>query len=148
LYSKDTYPVDQFSLHPKDRAHHDDFQWLLSNLSLIWNWLPSSALATLRSDGFYSAPIADGLRVVALNSQWGDSFNFYLMLDENQRARQWNWLVDVLSAAEKNGERVLLIGHIPNGLTLVPSVAASSYSLEYISIAQRFNETIIGHFYG
>eukprot|EP01119_Soliformovum_irregulare_P010072 TRINITY_DN2452_c0_g1_i1.p1 TRINITY_DN2452_c0_g1~~TRINITY_DN2452_c0_g1_i1.p1 ORF type:complete len:562 (-),score=102.61 TRINITY_DN2452_c0_g1_i1:169-1854(-) len=143
----DTFPVDQFSRKPMDDAHYDDFDWLLSGLESLWGpWLDNTAKATLRSGGYYSASVKPGLRVIALNTQWGDNLNFYLLLKEDQRRDMFQFFVDALSTAESLGEKVMIIGHIPSVLSLDASL--SSYAPDYVALASRFNETILGHFFG
>jgi len=53
--------------------------------------------------------IVPGVRVVALNTQWGDGFNAYLLLEEDQKQVQWKWLIQTLSTSETNGEKVILM---------------------------------------
>lgn len=99
-------------------------------MSEYWSpFLDSQALQTFRTGGYYTKLAKPGLRVVALDTQFGDIINFYLLLQENQHREQFNWLIDVLTNAEKNGEKVIIIGHIPSGLS-VPS-DYSSYADDY-----------------
>jgi len=143
----DTFPVDQFNRHPKDAAHYDDFEWLTGSLASFWShWLPSDAVNTLASGGYYTALIMPGFRVIALNSQWGDIINFYLYLLEDQNTEQFSWFVQVLTAAEAAGEKVIIIGHIPPGEAAIKQV--STYATDYVQIVNRFSTTIVGQFYG
>lgn len=78
---------------------------------------------------FYSAPLATGLKVLALQSAWWDGFNFYLWFSDDlgapmracrrrrvvvglsrSAADAVQFLDDELSASEKIGERVIIIG--------------------------------------
>lgn len=133
----DTFPVDQFNRIPRDASHYDDFDWLLSGLAEYWApFLDSGAIQTLRSGGYYTQLVKPGFRVIALNTQWGDMLNFYLLLQENQKQQQFDWLIDVLTNSEKSGEKVVIIGHIPSGIS-VPS-EYSTYADEYGFFFQKF----------
>ena len=146
--SHDTFPVDQFNRIHKDELHHDDFSWLLSNLTQFWSFLPSDSLETLAEFGFYSYLYDGRIRVVALNTQFGDPINMYTLLGENQKMQQWNWLIETLSKSEANGEKVILIGHIPPGRMGLLNEKGSCYADDYFIITERFKDTIIAHLYG
>jgi len=143
----DTFPVDQFSLLSEDKVHLDNFTWLLDNLSIIWGrFLSEDSIKTLKTGGYYSALIMKGLRVISLNTQWADSYNFYLLLREGQEYEEFVWLTNTLLQSERNGERVILIGHIPSGKSAPPNL--TYYGSEYVRIINRFSEIIVGQFFG
>lgn len=57
---------------------------------------------------------------------------------------QFAWLVDELDAAEKNGEHVYIIGHMPMG-----DIDAIPHSSNYFNqITQRYSSTIAAMFFG
>lgn len=47
-----------------------------------------------------------GLRLVALNTEYGDTWNFYLLLNDGQVSNETAWLIDILTAARAAGEKV------------------------------------------
>uniref|UniRef100_A0A1I8IV72 C-type lectin domain-containing protein n=1 Tax=Macrostomum lignano TaxID=282301 RepID=A0A1I8IV72_9PLAT len=55
---------------------------------------------------------------------------------------QLQWLISVLQRAESNGEKVHILGHIPS------SELIKGYSWNYFKIAERYESTITGHFFG
>uniref|UniRef100_A0A1I8HQK6 Sphingomyelin phosphodiesterase n=1 Tax=Macrostomum lignano TaxID=282301 RepID=A0A1I8HQK6_9PLAT len=55
---------------------------------------------------------------------------------------QLQWLIGVLQRAESNGEKVHILGHIPS------SELIKGYSWNYFKIAERYESTITGHFFG
>jgi len=109
-------------------------------------WLPGDALETLQTGGYYSALAAPGLRVIGLNTQWGDNLNFYLLLEENQQQTQFDWLTQTLQNSETNGEKVIIIGHIPSGQSIISNY--TTYAIEYVKIVNRFQNIVVGQFYG
>lgn len=57
---------------------------------------------------------------------------------------QLRWLHDTLAEAERTGERVHLLGHVPaNDVSCL-----SAWNLEYVRIVRRFAHIISGQFYG
>lgn len=97
-----------------------------------------------------------GLRIVALNTQYGDTYNFYLLLNDNQVPNETAWLIDVLTSARSAGEKVrspsirlrckkvILYGHIPANYALT----FNSWSIEYVSVVNQFQDIIVGQFFG
>ena len=57
--------------------------------------------------------VKDKLRIVSINCLLCDSLNFHLLYDFNQTKAMFTWLEGVLSEAEKNGEIVHIMNHIP-----------------------------------
>ncbi|KAL3216150.1 hypothetical protein MRX96_051225, partial [Rhipicephalus microplus] len=55
-----------------------------------------------------------------------------------------HWLVDQLLDAERVGDKVHLIGHIPPGL----SDCLETWSAMFHKIVERFSDTVVGQFYG
>lgn len=143
----DTYPVDQFSRKQADNVHHDNFDWLLKGLSEMFApWLDANATSTFQQGGYYTQKIIEGLRVVALNTQWDDTLNFYLLLQENQQQAQIEWLELTLKQAAALHEKVILIGHIPSGEGAPANYSA--YGEQYLSIVRRYNSTIAAQIFG
>ena len=70
---------------------------------------------TIREGGYYQVLIRPGLRLISLNTNACNNFNFYLMLDFDDPWHHLHWVYSVLKEAEEEGERVVILGHIPTG---------------------------------
>lgn len=52
-------------------------QWLYDLVAEQWSqWLPKSALETIRKAGYYSVLVRPGFRIIALNSNVPVTFNW------------------------------------------------------------------------
>jgi sphingomyelin phosphodiesterase len=70
--------------------------------------------------------------------------NFFLIRDPTDPGGQIAWMEQVLRQAEKEGEFVYIIGHIPAGdVTFL-----SQCSLRYNALTDRFSHIIRGQFFG
>ncbi|XP_005037125.1 PREDICTED: sphingomyelin phosphodiesterase, partial [Ficedula albicollis] len=92
--------------------------------------------------GFYTAPVWPGLRLVSLNMNFCSQANFWLLINATDPAGQLQWLMGVLADAERDGEKVHIIGHIP------PAHCLRSWSWNYYRIVNRFEGTIAAQFFG
>ncbi|KAJ6441250.1 sphingomyelin phosphodiesterase [Purpureocillium lavendulum] len=108
----EAHPANIFD--PKSVSN--DTAWVYEALSDEWQqWIGKSADA--RSIGAYSVKYPEGnLRVISLNTNMYYRFNFVLY---NKMERDPNgqiaWLVKELDAAERAGEAVYIMGHMPPG---------------------------------
>lgn len=134
-------PVNSFP--PPYITGNQSNEWLLNAFADQWSaWLPPSALETIRWGGYYNAKIRDGLRVISLQTNYGNSENYWLLINSTDPAGQLAWLVDQLQAAEDSGDKVHIIGHIP------PRDTIQWWRTNYIKIANRYESTIVGQFFG
>ncbi|NXH17450.1 ASM phosphodiesterase, partial [Bucco capensis] len=134
-------PVNAFP--PPFVTGNQSMAWLYDAMAEAWqDWLPPPALETLRAGGFYTLQVAPGLRLVALNMNFCSQANFWLLVNATDPAGQLQWLVGVLAAAERDGDKVHIIGHIPPGHCL------KAWSWNYYRIVNRFEGTISGQFFG
>ncbi|NXN97964.1 ASM phosphodiesterase, partial [Rhinopomastus cyanomelas] len=134
-------PVNAFP--PPEVTGNQSAQWLYDAMADAWrHWLPPSAIRTLRLGGYYTAPVAPGLRLVSLNMNYCSQANFWLLVNSTDPAGQLRWLVEVLAEAESAGDKVHIIGHIPPGHCL------RAWSWNYYRIVYRFEGTIAGQFFG
>ena len=95
----------------------NDTAWVYETLSDQWQqWIGKSA-DTARSVGAYSVKYPGGkLRVISLNTNMYYRFNFVLYKKmERDPNGQIAWLVKELDAAERAGESVYILGHMPPG---------------------------------
>ncbi|CAM9514869.1 unnamed protein product [Lampetra fluviatilis] len=134
-------PVNSFP--PPSAPGHHSSAWLYDAMAKAWShWLPSDALVTLRFGGFYTVLAKPGLRVVSLNMNFCSVENFWLAINDTDPAGQLQWFVDVLQAAENNGEKVHVIGHI------APGLCRKTWSWNYYHIINRYESTIAAQFFG
>lgn len=132
----ESFPTDQFEGPPYD-------DWLYGSLAEYWTqWLTPEANKTLQYAGYYTQLIAPGLRVIALNTQYCDSSNFWLLLNNTDPGSQLAWLEETLTAAAGNKEKVFTTGHIPI------CDCVSSYGDLLHRLYDKHSDVIIAHFYG
>uniref|UniRef100_A0A1L8DPU1 Sphingomyelin phosphodiesterase n=1 Tax=Nyssomyia neivai TaxID=330878 RepID=A0A1L8DPU1_9DIPT len=120
-------------------------QWLYDHLANEWSqWLPASALATVRHGGYYTVVVRPNFRIITLNNNECYTYNFWVLYDPQYGRTQLQWLHDTLLEAEASGQKVHIIGHIPSG----SSDCFHVYAREYARIVERFWNTISGQFMG
>jgi len=143
----DSFPVDQFNLLPKDLAHYDDFEWLRTFYTKTWGTsLPPDAIKSLQQYGFYSVLLRPKLRLLALNTQWGDSNNFYLYLGEPQQGNEVIWLRQILESARIKGEKIITSGHISTGSSAPTSL--NLYPVQYLDLMRNYSDVILLQLFG
>lgn len=108
--------------------------------------MPAASKVVFKKYGFYSAIVTPGLKVIAVNSAWWDNLNFYLWFRDDLGAPMIAFLDAELGSSERNGEKVMLIGHIPifGGVEERPS----SVLQRYIALCARYNQTIVAQMFG
>ena len=150
-------PVDEF---------HGEEKELLEGLADIFKpYLSDEAYETFRKYGYYSMLVKDNLRIISINCLLCDSMNFNLLYDFTQTKAMFTWLEKVLSEAEKNGEVVHIMNHIPMESTqhtiqcswrlkilldryqnIVKGLFSGHSHSEYLSmIHEYYNETVPTH---
>ncbi|KAI1806376.1 sphingomyelin phosphodiesterase [Daldinia bambusicola] len=156
-------PANSFPPTPADDDRNDSggstgndgnaAQWLYDLLSATWSrWIGSRAAATTREFGAYSVRHASGkdgagkLRVISLSTNLYYGHNYWLYEEPMQRdpSGQLAWLVSELDAAEKEGERVYIIGHMPMG----SHDAFHDGSNYFDQVVRRYEGTIAAMFFG
>jgi sphingomyelin phosphodiesterase len=106
--------------------------------------LPPDALETVKRGGYYTTIVRPGLRLIGLNNNVCNIFNWWILYETKSVQEQFQWLHDVLLMAEKAGEKVHILAHIPNGDEDYHAPCAR----EYQRIVDRFHKTIVAHFNG
>lgn len=120
-------------------------QWLYDYSANAWNsWLPASALQTVRRGGYYTVSPIPGFRVIAINNNDCYTFNFWILYSRDEVAEQLQWLHDTLLAAERAGEKVHILAHVPSG----EGSCYKPWSREYRRVIDRFHMTISAQFNG
>lgn len=129
--------------NPFDYSREEKF--LKSMGGLFKQWFTDEEYEFFVRHGFYTKKYKDSnLRIISMNSYMCDVINFFLMRNPTDPGNQFEWLENVLRQAEKDGEYVFMIGHIPPG----DSTFLSECSRRYNAIVDRFSSIIRGQFFG
>ena len=138
-------------------------QWLYDLLSSKWSsWIGSDGAADAKRFGAFSVRHTNGtespedsedsgsgspkLRIISLNTNLFYRHNLWLYEEPMQRDpnEQLAWLISELDAAERAGERVYIIGHMPLG-----SADAFHDGSNYLDqVVNRYEATIAALFFG
>ncbi|KAL1496920.1 hypothetical protein ABEB36_007972 [Hypothenemus hampei] len=147
LGNHEPHPADTYSPESVDKNSNVSSQWVLDLVAEEWSrWLPNDTQTTIKKGGYYTVLVKPGFRIIALNSNVCFRFNFWLVFENNDTYDQLKWLVDVLSQAEKNGEKVHLLSHVPTSDDFYSCSAV--WSRELTKIILRFSDTITAQFNG
>lgn len=146
-----SYPPTNGTL---DHSEGLGVQWLYDLLSSSWSrWIEPGAVKETKDFGAYSAKyVSDSgsgsgtLRIISLNTNLFYRHNTWLYEEPMRRdpSGQFAWLVGELEAAERAGDRVYIIGHMPPG-----SADAFHEASNYLDqIVNRYEGTIAAMFFG
>ncbi|KYK61510.1 acid sphingomyelinase [Drechmeria coniospora] len=151
--------VGNHEQHPVDAIQPisvgNNANWLYGLLSSKWqSWIGKPSTASAESMGAYSTKYPKGnLRVISLNTNLYYQRNYWLYrnMEDKDPNSQIAWLVRELDAAEKAGENVYIIGHMPLGdkdALPDPSNYLDQILKRYSSIisAMFFGHTHVDHF--
>ncbi|GJC87239.1 sphingomyelin phosphodiesterase [Colletotrichum liriopes] len=119
-------------------------QWLYNILSDAWkNWIGSPA--EVKEIGAYSVQSPrTNLRIISISTNMWYTLNFWLYQDvQKDPSNHIQWLVSELDKAEKAGERVYLVGHMPMGT----SDALHDASNYFDQVINRYKSTIAAMFF-
>lgn len=132
------FPMDQFGPGDEER--------ILNIYADMWkDSLDSTALEQFRQNGYYSIKDkATGMRLLGLNTQFGDILNFKIWSNSTDPANMLAWMRTELHKAEKASERVFLFGHIPAGDHFTDSIWGRHYQV----LVNRYRNIITGQFFG
>lgn len=142
LGNHDTYP--EYQMYPYE-------YWLYDQTAEIWSdFLDSDMQSTFKLGGYYTHLISPGLRVVALNTALYYSYNTYVNPQvHTDPAGQLAWMASVMDSAKANGEKVIVIYHVPTGYVGgIISPMHKVYNEELVTALEPYNSIIIGHFSG
>ncbi|KAK5985930.1 Sphingomyelin phosphodiesterase [Trichostrongylus colubriformis] len=137
-------PIDNFAPHFTPKQFHMD--WLYDTMADSWNeWIPEDQVKTVKYMGCYMKQIYPGLRLISVNNALGgDSVNFFLYVNQTDPDGTLSWLIKQLQDAELAGDRVHILAHIPGG----NGEALEGWALNYYNVVNRFQNTIVGQFFG
>lgn len=140
----EAHPANSFQ--PKSIGNSE--QWVYDALAAQWTrWTGVQQEQNIKSLGAYSTKYPNGnLRIISLNTNLYYRYNFWMYQPtmEQDPNGQIQWLVKELAAAEKAGERVYIMAHMPLG---EPDAfrPASNYLDQ---IVNRYSSTIAAMFFG
>ncbi|KAI5640562.1 calcineurin-like phosphoesterase domain-containing protein [Phthorimaea operculella] len=140
----ESVPVNSFP-PPHISPPDSNIAWLYDELDTLWRrWLPTEVSHTVRRGAFYSVLVRPGFRIISLNMNYCNNFNWWLMLNSTDPVDQLQWLIHELQSAEACGEKVHIIGHTPPGHPDCVKV----WSRNYYEIVNRYESTITAQFFG
>ncbi|XP_066246927.1 sphingomyelin phosphodiesterase-like [Euwallacea similis] len=147
LGNHEPHPGDYYSPESVDKNSNVSTQWLLDLAAKEWaKWLPNDTQTTLKKGGYYTVLVKPGFRIIALNSNVCYNMNLWLVYENKDTFGQLQWLVEVLTEAEKNGEKVHILAHIP--IADGDGSCVKVWSRELRKIILRFSDTITAQFNG
>lgn len=107
---------DFISFPPPFVPEENSISWLYDELDKQWRrWLPAGVSHTVRRGAFYSVLLRPGFRIIAVNMNYCNNKNWWLLINSTDPVSELQWLVYELQNAETKGEKVHIIGHIPPG---------------------------------
>ena len=141
LGNHEEYIADQYD--PYNDLREKEF--LLRIGKMFRQWFTDEEYESFIKSGYYTKKYLDtNLRIISINCFLCDVLNFFIIKNPTDPENQFKWIEDTLRKAEKDGEVVFIIGHIPPG----DSSYTSECSKRYQAIVDRFSNIIRGNFYG
>ncbi|WKX93157.1 hypothetical protein Q1695_010864 [Nippostrongylus brasiliensis] len=136
-------PVNSFAPHSVDERFWPE--WLYEEFrTMSAPWLSDDESKIVLFRGSYSVRVADGLRLISLNSGFCETTNFFLYLNQSDPDGTMSWFVAELYKAELSGEAVHVLSHIPPG----DGECLEGWARNYYRVIQRFSDTIRAQFFG
>lgn len=136
-------PVNSFP-PPQVKGDHS-ISWLYEEIANQWSyWLPEDALETLRFGGYYRVKVRPGFRVICLNTNYCTRLNPWTLFDPVDPGEKLVWMTKELVAAESEGDKVHIIGHIPPD----NKECTQAWLFNYLRIIERFQDTILAQYFG
>lgn len=90
--------------------------WLLTQLSQYFSsWLPQPQLDSFTQSAAYTYSWIPGFRVISFPSPLCLTYNFWLWMDWSDPGNMLAWLVEQLTLAEQEGDKVHILSHVPPG---------------------------------
>ncbi|CAJ0583335.1 unnamed protein product, partial [Mesorhabditis spiculigera] len=137
-------PIDNFA--PWDVAPIQyNMSWLYDTMAESYKgWVPQDQMEMVKFNGCYMKKLYPGLRLISLNNGLGDSMNFWLYVNETDPDGTMTWFINQLADAERAGDRVHIVAHIPSG----SSESLEGWSANYYNAINRFESTVVAQFMG
>ena len=141
LGNHEKYPADEYN--PFNYTQEKDF--LTSYGDLFKDWLGEEAYQDFIKFGAYTKlHPGSNLRIISTNCMLCDVIDFYLIRNPTDPQSQIEWTEKIFRQAEKDGEVIYLISHIPTGDVSFLSECAKRWK----ALIERFSHMIRGQFYG
>lgn len=143
LGNHEPHPLNFYS--PNISNKNISSEWVFKSLADdVRQNFSNETIQTILKGGYYTVLIKPGFRLIVLNNNICQYLDIWLLLNDVDPYDQLKWLVQVLSDAEKNGEKVHILHHVPSGSKDCLPV----WSREYSRIISRFSSTIKAQFNG
>ncbi|KAI4459677.1 sphingomyelin phosphodiesterase [Holotrichia oblita] len=143
LGNHESHPCNYYS--PENVNDTVSTKWLWDFVANDWSkWLPDNTKQTISYGGFYTVLVRKGFRIIGINSNICYTDNIWLFFDDVDPHGQLQWLADTLAAAEKNGEVVHILSHVPPGSL----ECWHPWNNEFIRIINRFSHIVRAQFNG
>jgi sphingomyelin phosphodiesterase len=141
LGNHENYPADEYN--PFNNTQQTEF--LTPYGQLFRDWIGEEGYHDFTQFGAYTKlHPGSNLRIISTNCMLCDSLNFFLIRNPTDPQTQIEWMEKILRQAEKDGEIIYLVSHIPPGdVTLL-----SECSKRLKAVIERFSHIIRGQFYG
>jgi sphingomyelin phosphodiesterase len=139
----DTYPIDQFDLPPGSSWYLDPFADIMKQSGIIDT---DTTLKTMREFGYYTVVVRPKLRILVLNTQYEDILNFFLYKStQPDPGQQLAFIESVLSNAKLNQEKVIVLGHIPYGITDGDASPQCSFAFTkgFTELMEQYSDNVI-----
>ena len=147
-HSIPVYPaLGNHEIYPNDLYKGNEAQVLQNYADIFKDYFyETQAYESFRQYGYYTEKFKDtNLRIVVLNCLICDTFNFFVIGGRHQPAKdEFIWLEKVLRQAEKDGEYIYLIDHLP----INSSFQLTECAQRLRALLDRFNYLIRGYFSG
>ncbi|XP_037296456.1 sphingomyelin phosphodiesterase 1 isoform X2 [Manduca sexta] len=144
LGNHESQPTNQFAPSSVQEPYLNT-TWLYDAIAEKWGfYLTDKAKELIRERGEFSIQVRPGLRAIALNNNVAYKYNWWLVYDPLDAKKHLDWLVQELYEAEKAGEKVHILAHIPPGVHDL----SHTWTREYNRIVNRFSSTIAAEFNG
>ncbi|XP_030028427.2 sphingomyelin phosphodiesterase 1 [Manduca sexta] len=144
LGNHESQPTNQFAPSSVKEPYLNT-TWLYDALAEKWDfYLTDKAKEALKERGEFSIQVRPGLRAINLNNNVAYRSNWWLVYDPLDAKRHLDWLVQELYEAEKAGDKVHILAHIPPGVHDL----TYTWTREYNRIVNRFSSTIAAEFNG
>jgi len=108
---------------------------------------------TFLANGYYCVK-RESLYIVSLHT---NAFSIHTNVDSDTATKQLDWLNQILTEAQASNDSVLIMGHIPPGLSLYDMVKAKGsrstmwhdqFTRMYFTICSKHSDVIAGTFFG
>ncbi|XP_065215374.1 cyclic GMP-AMP phosphodiesterase SMPDL3A isoform X2 [Planococcus citri] len=120
---------------------------MYKHITELWKlWLPSEALETFASGGYYSIEQKNRPTIVVLNTNY--------MASNKDPLNQWKWLEHVLREVRRKKSTVFLFGHMPPGFVepgrefLPKCMMSDENNARYLRMIENNADIISAQFFG